>query len=64
MEREKDKREEVTFTEMNRTGRGEWGGARGEERDGVKKRTEREKGKSIIERWLLQARTPASQDQT
>lgn len=48
--------------EQNREGR--WDGARGEERNRVKKRTEREKGKSIIERWLLQARTPASQDQT
>lgn len=50
---------------MNRTGRGERDGARGEERNGVKKEDrEGEKGKSIIERWLLQARTPASQDQT
>lgn len=29
-----------------------------------RKRSERKGGKSIIERWLLQARTPASQDQT
>lgn len=30
----------------------------------LRERKDREEGKSIIERWLLQARTPASQDQT
>lgn len=29
-----------------------------------RKEEERKGAKSIIERWLLQARTPASQDQT
>lgn len=35
-----------------------------EGRETAWKKGQEEEGKSIIERWLLQARTPASQDQT
>lgn len=34
------------------------------EAEKLSERKDRKGGKSIIERWLLQARTPASQDQT